>query len=243
MLHFLRLLLVIAVVWLLVLAWTTSIQGSTPSPIAPAAVVPTSQPTPRPPTPSVSTPYVPVLPWSIHTYPSLEAFIAEAQTNVNDYWLHQPFPANRPYAPPRVELMQPGQSVPCAARLTQWTSFYCPTERTIYLYQPGLQIGNSWAGYAAMYATLAHEFTHQVQFILGVPQVEPQLELQADCGSGMFLAAAWPDMAQSDLEPLRRLLATTPSDAAHGTPTQRLAAFDNGYQRGAADHCGLPIAG
>jgi predicted metalloprotease len=241
-LHFLRLLLVIAVVWLLVLAWTTSIQGSTPVLPPTAVVVPTTQPPPRPAAPSVSTPYIPVLPQSIHTYASLDAFIADAQTNVNDYWLHQPFPADRPYSAPRVSLMQPGVPVPCAAGLKEWTSFYCPNERTIYLYQPGLDSGNSRAGYAAMYAMLAHEWTHHVQFILGVPEVDPQMELQADCGSGMFLAAGWPSMAPSDLDPVRRMLNGTPSDTSHGTPAQRLAAFDDGYQRGAADRCGLPIA-
>jgi predicted metalloprotease len=239
--HFLRLLLVIAVVWLLVLAWTTSIQGSTPAPTPPAVVVPTSQPTPRPPAPSVSTPYVPVLPQSIHTYPNLDAFIADAQSNVNDYWLHQPFRADRPYTAPRVTLMQPGVPVPCAAELKHWTSFYCPAERTIYLYQPNLDSGNTWAGYTAMYAILAHEWTHHVQFILGVPQVNPQMELQADCGSGMFLAAAWPHMAESDLEPLRRMLGSTPSDTTHRTPAERLAAFDSGYTNGSVDHCNLPL--
>jgi predicted metalloprotease len=92
-----------------------------------------------------------------------------------------------------------------------------------------------------MYAVLAHEWTHHVQFILRVPSDSPQRELQADCGSGMFLAAAWPHMAPSDLDPLRRMLASNPSDTLHGTPAQRLAAFDDGYLRGASAQCGLPI--
>lgn len=164
--------------------------------------------------------------------------MSDAQTNVNDYWLHQPFPTDRPYTAPRVTLMQPGQSVPCAVGLTQWTSFYCPSERTIYLYQPGLTAGKTAAGYAGMYVMLAHEWTHHVQFILRVPQSMPQFELQADCGAGMFLAAGWPRMAPSDLQALRRLLSTT--DTRHGTPAQRLGAFDDGYLRGTVDHCGLP---
>jgi predicted metalloprotease len=240
-LHFLRLLLVLAGVWLLVLGWTTFNQGGTPAPTPPAVVAPTPQPTPRPPAPSVSTPYAAVLPQSIHSYPSLDAFVADAQSNVNDYWLHQPFPADRPYTAPRVTLMQPGQPVPCAAGMKEWTSFYCPSEQSIYLDPKNLDSGNSWAGYAAMYAILAHEWTHHVQFILGVPQVDPQLELQADCGSGMFLAAGWPSMAPSDLDPLRRMLDGSASDTSHGTPAQRLASFDDGYTRGTVDHCGLPV--
>jgi hypothetical protein len=51
---------------------------------------------------AVTTPYAPVLPQSIRMYSSLEDFVADAQTTVNDYWLHQPFPADRPYAAPRV---------------------------------------------------------------------------------------------------------------------------------------------
>jgi predicted metalloprotease len=96
--------------------------------------------------------------------------------------------------------MQPGIPVPCAAGLKEWTSFYCPNERTIYLLQQNLTAGNAWAGYPAMYQDLAHEWTHHVQFLLHVPDIAPQFELQADCGSGMFLAAAWPGMSSSDLE-------------------------------------------
>lgn len=213
-------------------------QSATPTAIAPA-VVRTSLPTPRPRAPSISTPYVPVLPQSIHSYINLNDFIAEAQINVNDFWLHQWFPLEQPYAPPQVTLMQPGQEMPCGGGLTQWTSFYCPSERAIYLYQPALQSVNSSAGYAAMYAMLAHEWTHHVQLIIGVPPVRPQLELQADCGSGMFLAAAWPHMADSDLQPVRRMLSTTPTDTIHGTPAQRVQAFDDGYRLGAAVECGL----
>jgi hypothetical protein len=65
---------------------TASSAGSEPRPPVPA---------PRPAVAAVTTPYVPVLPQSIHTYSSLDAFVADAQTNVNDYWLHQPFPADR----------------------------------------------------------------------------------------------------------------------------------------------------
>src|SRR5262249_28098873 len=150
------------------------------------------------------------------------------------------FPADRQYSAPRVSLMQPGVPVPCAAALKQWTSFYCPAERTIYLYQPSLDSGNSQAGYAGMHAVLAHEWTHHVQFILGVAQVDPQIELQADCGAGLFLAAGWPDMARSGLPPPPRML-PGPSDPDHGPPPQGLSCFDAGYLHGAAAHCELPL--
>jgi predicted metalloprotease len=210
-----------------------SSNNGTPLPAAPSTAHPAA--------PAVITPYMPVLPGSIHTYLTLDAFLSDAQTNINDYWLHQPFPRDRPYTAPRATLMQPGQPVPCATGLTQWTTFYCPNERTIYLYQPVLLAGNMAAGYAGMYAILAHEWTHHVQFILRVPQSGSQFELQADCGSGMFLAAGWPGMAPSALESLRRMLNSSTTDTLHGTPAQRLAAFDGGYLHGTVDHCSLPM--
>lgn len=187
-----------------------------------------------------TTPYVAVLPQSIRMYSSLDDFVDDAQITVNDYWLHQPFPADRPYTAPRVTLARPGELAPCSACHGQTTSFYSSSDQTIYLDPQGLTRANGWAGYAAMYKTLAHEWTHHVQFVLQVPRSAPQFELQADCGSGMFLAAGWPGMSQSDLNALRRLLSSTPSDELHGSPAQRLAAFDDGYQHGATDRCGLP---
>jgi hypothetical protein len=81
---------------------TATSAGSAPRPAVPV---------PRPAVAAATTPYVPVLQQSIHPYSSLDAFVVDAQTNVNDYWLHQPFPADRQYSAPRVSLMQPG--VPC----------------------------------------------------------------------------------------------------------------------------------
>src|SRR5262249_18524460 len=100
-------------------------------PISTGAFPPPSPRTQRPALPAITTRYVPVLPWSIRTYSTLDAFTSDAQNNVEDYWLNQPFPADRPYVAPRVVLMQAGQPVPCAVGLTQWTSFYCPNERII----------------------------------------------------------------------------------------------------------------
>lgn len=91
-----------------------------------------------------------------------------------------------------------------------------------------------------MVAALSHEWTHHAQFLSHVQYAVPDYELQADCGSGMFLATGWPTMFDSDLQPVRRMIATNPSDAAHGAPAQRLAAFDDGYLDGTVTHCGLP---
>jgi predicted metalloprotease len=79
-----------------------------------------------------------------------------------------------------------------------------------------------------------------VQFLSHVDYAVPDHELQADCGSGRFLAAGRPALSDSDLQPVRRMIATNPSDAAHGTPSQRLAAFDDGYLDETVTHCGQP---
>jgi predicted metalloprotease len=205
-------------------------------PVAPPAA-PTAVAAPRA---QVEQPYVASLPQSIGTYATLNAFVADARANVNDYWMHVPFPSTRPYAAPDVVLVRQGVAAGPGNCTPRPTSFYCPLNRTIYLYEPGLQSGNTWAGYAGMYAMVGHEWTHHVQFLLGVPEVTPQFELQADCGSGMFLRAGWPQLGETDLEAVHRML-SLPSDAEHGTPAQRLAAFEAGYKHGADDACGLPV--
>jgi hypothetical protein len=194
--------------------------------------------------PAILTPFVPALPQSLRSCSSWDDFLKDARTNVDDYWLHQPFPFARPYSSPTIALIQPGEPVPCGALASQRTSFYCQTDRTIYLDQQSYGWANSWAGYAGLYQALAHEWTHHVQYLLGVPTEgkTPDFELQADCGSGMFLAAAWPTLPDGDLQALRRMLASTSSDPLHGSPEQRVAAFDDGYLRGPSNHCGLPLA-
>jgi hypothetical protein len=61
---------------------------------------PRATPTPVYAGPSVTTPFVPRLP-QVHTYATLDAFVSDARANVKDYWLHQPFPTDRPYSPQR----------------------------------------------------------------------------------------------------------------------------------------------
>jgi hypothetical protein len=216
-----------------------------PGPAAAPATSAMPMPTPAPAdAPAIATPYVPPLPGALRNYTGLDDFVTEAQAQLDDYWRHRPFPARHPYATPRVVLWHAGDPTPCGPSGPVTTSFECGMERTIVMDAPAWERANSWAGYAGLYQALAHEWTHHVQSLLGVSTRNGGLdiELGADCGSGLFMAAAWPDMAQSDLDALRRLLLSTPSDAVHGTPEQRLAAFDAGYWNGATASCGLPLA-
>jgi predicted metalloprotease len=191
--------------------------------------------------PGVTTRFVPALPQSIRTYSTWDEFVADARRNVNDYWLHQPFPMDRRYAPPGVSLLQAGDPIPCGPQAPRGASFYCQNTQTIYLDLQSYALAKDWAGYAGLYVTLAHEWTHHIQFLMRVPYNWPNYELQADCGSGMFLAADWPSMTVSDLQAVRRMFVSTPSDTLHGSPSQRLAAFDEGYTHGATLHCSLPL--
>jgi predicted metalloprotease len=193
---------------------------------------------------AITTPFTPALPQSLRTYSDWNDFLSDSRTNVNDYWLHQPFPFAHPYSPPSVGLVLPNEPLPCSFQEPQRTSFYCPTERKIYLDEQSYSRANAWAGYAGLYVMVGHEWTHHVQNLLGMPTEEkvPDFELQADCGSGMFLAAGWPSLPDGDLQAVRSMLAYSPSDSLHGDGAQGLAAFDDGYLRGASTHCRLPLA-
>ena len=169
-------------------------------------------------------------------YPTAVEFVADAEKVINDYWRRQTFPRDRPYSSPRVT----EEPFTCLKDPTR-ESGYCSLNQTIYVDWPEMAQAQDAAGSAGMYAVLAHEWTHHVQFILGVSNNFPQRELQADCGAGMFLAANWPRLASGDLEAVRSMFSNFPVDPAHGTAAQRSSAVEDGFRRGAADHCGLPI--
>ncbi len=139
-------------------------------------------------------------------------------------------------------------------------AFYCPLDETIYYSTEFRAIVEEQVGDFAWITVIAHEWGHHVQFELGEEvderspgsaQVYPiQLELQADCLAGAYAQDAeernWLD--PGDIEEALFLTDFAGDEAgthwtdpnAHGTPQQRVRAFERGYDEGLAG-CDLDL--
>lgn len=109
----------------------------------------------------------------------------------------------------------------------------------------GLLQGLDDLGYAktAPQAILAHEFGHQIQYDLGIlktgmkltPKISRRIELMGDAYAAYFLAhAQGAAMQLNDLQQVAEVFYNTGDcdftvDGHHGTPTQRKAATEWGY--------------
>lgn len=149
-----------------------------------------------------------------------------------------------------------GQMAHCADVIYNYQGpQYCWENETIYYPFPwtvpttGLQL--EAYGDFAVASTVAHEFAHHVQqelgLIKGVTASSIQLELQADCLTGVWANTTYYEgsLELGDVEEAVGLMATmgdtpgTPSydPNAHGTYQQRIDAFFLGYQSGDPGQC------
>jgi hypothetical protein len=134
-------------------------------------------------------------------------------------------------------------SPPCGSQNTShWgQGFYCPGTRTIYLDFSQQQSNLGRFGDGSVGFWLAHEYAHHVQVIYNQSRSLPRHELLADCFAGMYVRYGVTRsfrLAYNDyLEARNQIWALSWNDADHGTPAQRLAAFDYGYSTGSWSSC------
>ena len=174
--------------------------------------------------------------------------------DVDDFWARTFAAAGVPYTPPH-DIVSFGDSVRTAcgrATAEQTVAFYCPSDETIYYSAEFRAIVEEQVGDFAWVTVIAHEWGHHVQIELGLDAGQQargsartypiQLELQADCLAGAYTQDAeardWLDPGDVD-EAL--FLTDFAGDAsgthwtdpnAHGTPQQRVRAFERGYEEG-----------
>jgi uncharacterized protein len=143
---------------------------------------------------------------------SAAAFFTSAMPCLEAAWAPVLQRAGLPYSPPHLEV--PGGDTvnsPCTgSEGRSFAAFYCPRNQTLYLPFGALQTGQYGAHPGVYLAVLAHEYGHHVQNLSGVYgaywdarynagadspaglELSRRLELQAQCFSGMFLAATYP---------------------------------------------------
>ncbi len=150
-------------------------------------------------------------------------------------------------APGRSENSQCGRAVANPADVKKaYPAFYCRGDRTVYI-ASGWLYGAIYSRYhkGGVAAIIAHEFGHHVQHAIGIadPKVSKQ-ELQADCLAGIWMHAAVKSgsFSQADVADARKALRALgdqrlESRLHHGTPAERSAWFDRGFDSGDAYVC------
>jgi uncharacterized protein len=147
---------------------------------------------------------------------------------------------------------------------------YCPGDDTIYISEkfatdiyngaldealPGSSqgYGRTIGDFSVAYI-VAHEYAHQVQAELGLFDQAGQIptmafELQADCYAGTWAKSAYRENRLEDgdvQEALDAALAVGDFDAGnpghHGTPEQRAAAWNSGFESGDPSSCSRYLA-
>lgn len=174
---------------------------------------------------------------------------------IDSWWESALARAGVSYNGPRVTVAAAGKSAnsQCGRAVANPTdvkkaypAFYCRGDRTVYL-------ASGWL-YGAIYsqfhqggvaAIIAHEFGHHVQHAIGIadPKVSKQ-ELQADCLAGIWVHAALKNgsFTAADVTDARKALRAlgdrkVESALHHGTPSERTAWFDRGFNSGDAYVC------
>jgi len=186
-------------------------------------------------------------------------------TSIDGYWQQAFSTHHARYTSPTIQwyvgAVEP-VSTGCGVATAE-PAFYCAKDRTIYLdssllVQAPFQAGD---GDIAVAVSIAHEWTHHVQRLLGLRRsltpsgpadfLPEYLELQADCGAGAWLwslssshqSDAWDAPLAADFfGTIGDPISTPYAVNAHGTDPQRVAAFQAGLAGGRyAVDCQLPL--
>jgi predicted metalloprotease len=127
----------------------------------------------------------------------------------------------------------------------QYLAFYCLVDLAVYWSVPGYEAAYAGAGDAAWINVMAHEWSHHVQYLLGLNTVWRQtndpvgLELEATCMGGSYVGSAQV-RGLVDAAMIPAMLNMFSGDAAHGSTDQIQTAFRNGVDNGIAA-CGLDL--
>ncbi|MFN8621857.1 MAG: neutral zinc metallopeptidase [Chloroflexota bacterium] len=114
---------------------------------------------------------------------SLQSYWAGALPRLSDAAVREPAGGVFPYQPGEV----PAIACAVTAEVAAGNAFYCPDDESIS-YDVAFVAGlyERW-GPAGPLLTIAHEYGHHIQNLVGAPELSKPRELQADCYAGMYL--------------------------------------------------------
>jgi hypothetical protein len=173
--------------------------------------------------------------------------------DLDAFWQQAFATASLGYTSPYLNVIERRVYTGCGAFDAQQTvAFYCQPDQTIYLDSTALAFIEQYGDFAVAF-TIAHEWAHHIQALLGLVATsfpdEPgefyslEIELMADCFAGVWTLDAdvrgLLDPGDLDeailfaLDLLGDAPGTSPyDDSAHGTSTQRVGAILAGYNDG-----------
>jgi uncharacterized protein len=196
---------------------------------------------------------------------TIDAFLTRVIKDVDRYWTRTLRASDLPEPRVGYDWVPPGVTQPTGCGpATESAAFYCSTDDTIYVSQqfaaelwqgaarglPGQSAGYGHAtGDFGVAYVLAHEYGHNIQHELGLFTLRPgttvePFELQADCFAGAWGNSVYErgELQPGDVqEAINTALAVGDFDIGnaqhHGTPTQRRAAWLNGFRSGDPSLC------
>jgi uncharacterized protein len=170
----------------------------------------------------------------------LQNKVVFASRDINDMWTRQFQGLGRTWVQPKLYIYSGRIQTPCGG-MGNGNAQYCPRNHAVYLNEPFVSRIDHRVGDFAAITVMAHEYGHAVQLLLGLSSINRypvQDELQADCFAGMYALDAMSRklLDASDL-PEANAQSYASGDRSfdlnsHGTPQQRVKAFQLGYSRG-----------
>lgn len=191
-----------------------------------------------------------------------EVFASTVLGSTNDAWDKQFNQGGKTYTQPKLVLFRTSTQSACGSATSAVGPHYCPYDETIYLDETFFdELTNRFGaqgGDVAQAYVIAHEVGHHVQNQLGTLDQMTQrssvaIELQADCFAGLWAntikgrgilepgeieeamdaaAAVGDDRIQEKVQGY-----VSPETWTHGSSTQRVQAFDAGYESGSFSSC------
>lgn len=168
----------------------------------------------------------------------VEKLVDDAVDDIDAFWRSEFEAREWAYeSPGRVQAYSTRIRTACGRSVPD-NAFYCRVSHSIY-YDTGLMRDQfNDIGDFAPIVIVAHEWGHAIQAQRGIfRQVRStfRLEQQADCFAGAYVASLKANGALSDedAEEALDLIRALPRSRTHGTPRQRVAAYQKGFDGGA----------
>jgi len=192
-----------------------------------------------------------------------EVFASTVLGSNNDLWEEEFSKMNEEYTEPKLVLFRTATTSTCGTASSEVGPHYCPLDQTIYLDETffdelKVRFGAEGGDVAEAYV-ISHEVGHHVQNLMGkLGETRSQqgaigVELQADCYAGLWAnsikglgvfeageireamdaaAAVGDDRIQQKVNGY-----VNPESWTHGSSTQRVNAFNKGYETGQLSSC------
>ena len=178
---------------------------------------------------------------------------SDLAAEIDRFWVQVFRDTGQPYSQPDIVIVDRRIYSACGPIEPTPNAFYCPGDRTIYLVPQFLVDQEARFGDYAPVTVLGHEWGHHVQELLGVRKVKPiPFELQADCLTGVFARHAQgsnlldaDDIAEAvdtSIEAGDPVFVHEDDPRAHGSRSERVVAFMEGFYEGPVDGCTLPLS-